>query len=68
MKKVRRKYNKKPKRRPKKKPLEKQRRIRTQKKRLASMGVSEEELKQMTPVDVRQRLKVLAKKKTSRSK
>jgi hypothetical protein len=56
-----RKFNKTPVTRPKKCVRERARRLRTQKGRLTDAGVSDEEIKHMTPGDVRARLRDLAR-------
>ncbi len=56
-----RKFNKTPVTRPKKSVRERTRRLKNQKGRLVDGGVSDEEIKHMTPADVRARLRDLAR-------
>lgn len=56
-----RKFNKKPKTRPKKKPIERRRREKEQRARLAALGVSEDKISRMTVKDVRVMLRRPAK-------
>lgn len=56
-----RKFHKKPKTRPKKKPIERRRREKEHRVRLAALGVPEEKIRHMTAKDVRAMLRRPAK-------